>query len=762
MYQDAKYKAYSAAYPSSDIDPTQKNEQWHRQYAISLYANYVQGLTAIQVEEHEQIRVNRQYGAGRQSAEGYKDALLGRLDLNKNGQLEGRKSWANIDFNKIISVAPKFRRIIIGMFETQEHKVECNAVSEQAQVDKEDQKWKLWAEEDQKDFIQLIDKITGAKPKPKTYEPKTLEELELFDSMGGFKLQVEVAMEPALDFIHHFSGWPEIKSEMIGDAIDTGKMMCKDFTDPVTQKVGVRYVDPENSIYVLDENKGVSKFAELRYYSIENLRKELPHLKDEEINTLAVSFRNYCGNEQRLTNNIVDEKTGLKRYDDYIIPVLECEFGDTDVEYKTERKAKDGGTMVYTEPYKNGTPKVYNTETRKTNAIRIKVFRRAKWIVGSDICWDYGMQYDVPRPDKCDPKSSYHVKIMPGLPIMQQIIPNLDQIQLANLKIQNALAMAPGAGIAYEFSSLQGMTIGGKGMDPMDIIKMHRQASSFVYKATTHRGGMISPMAGKPFQELPGGIGQLLGELITIINMNLEQIRDVTGVNQVTDASSPESKQGLGVSQLAVSATTNSLKPIYSTYIKIYEECFANCTTRVLMSAKYNSGKVWVYEKSIGKTAQQVLKQGAEYGFEAMGIKVHALPTQKEIMDIEQQLQIAMTAGRNGQPAITMSEAFAVKRMINSGASLKYAEMFLAYRDQKNKEYDEKMQQENMAINAKNAQETETLKAKLLEEAAQKEHEREKDLKTHEANEEIRVARETLPIELQLLEKKSTQPAMAE
>ena len=739
MYQDLKYRDYRASFPSADIDPLTKDKKWHTEYCKSLYANYVQGLTAIQIGTHDQIAINRKYMAGRQDVDGYKDRLLGKQDRNEVGQLGGRKGWANVDFNKIISVAPKFRRIIIGMFESQEHKVECNAVSEQAQVDKEDQKWQMWAEEEQKDFVGVIDKITGAKPKPKDYEPKTLDELELYDMMGGFKLQVETSMEPALDFIHHFSNWNEIKSMLIGDAVDTGVMICKDFTDPVTQKVGARYVDPGDSIYTLDKDKQVSKFAELKYYTIENLRRENPDIDDEQARSLGQSFKTTCGNDSRNIENPVDETTGRRRYDDFLIPVLECEFADRNTNYKTERKTKYGETYLYPEPYRATGPKVYDTENKKTKAVGVNVFRRAKWVIGTEICWDFGLQFDVPRPDKNSPKSSYHVKVLPGIPIGQQIIPNLDQIQEANLKIQNGLAMSPGAGIAYEFSSLQGMTIGGKGMDPMDIIKMHRQSGSFVYKATAHRGGMISPMAGKPFQELPGGMGTLLQELILVINMNLEQIRDITGVNQVTDASSPDNKQGLGVSQLAVSATTNSLKPIYSTYIKIYEECFANCTTRVLLSAKYNDGKVWVYDKSIGRTAQKILKEGADYGFEAMGIKVHALPTQKEIMDIEQQLQIAMTAGRNGNPAISMSEAFAVKRIINSGGSLKYAEMFLAYKEKKNKEYELQVQTENMQLNAQNAQETEQLKAKNAQDALALETQAEKEKLVFETDQKIRL-----------------------
>jgi len=711
MYIDNKYKTYSASFPSSDINPDDKSKAWHLEYCKSIYANYVQGFSSVQHTEHAQMAINRSYGAGRQSTEGYKDRLLGKRDRNENGQLGGRKGWANIDFNKIISVAPKFRRIIIGMFESQDHKVECNAVSEKAQVDREDQKWLVWARQRQKDFISTVDKLTGAEGMPTQYQPETLDELELYDMMGGFKLQVEVAMEPALDFIHHFSNWKEIKSTLIGDAIDIGVMICKDFTDPQTQKVGVRYVDPIDSVFVLNKDKNVSKFAELVYYTVEDIRRELPEMTDDEVRNLSTTFKDFAGNELRYSQNPVDEKTGRRRFDDFIIPVLECEFADRDTVYKTERKTKYGETYLYPEPYRKNGPRMYDTETKKTMAFGVNIYRKAKWIIGTEICWDFGLQSDIPRPDKNIPKSSYHVKILPGLPIMQQIIPNLDQIQEANLKIQNGIAMSPGAGIAYEFSSLQGMSLGGKSMDPMDIIKMHRQSGSFVYKATVHRGGMVSPMAGRPFQELPGGMGNLLTELITVINMNLEQIRDITGVNQVTDASSPDNRQGLGISQLAVSATTNSLKPIYSTYINIYEECFANCTTRVLLSAKFNDGLAWVYDKSIGKTAQAVLKEAAEYGFEAMGIKVHALPTQAEIAAIEQQIQIAMAAGRNGTPAISTSEAFAVKRIISSGGSLKYAEMFLAYCEKKNREREAAIQEENMRLNAENAQKTEALKA---------------------------------------------------
>ena len=744
MYLDPSYENNKFGYPSDDIHPDLKDKDWHLKVAKALYSGFMNNNTVLSRSDYDDMLVGRMYGAGKQDPNQYKDTLIGKKEFAE----ATRKAWLNVNFKDIISVAPKFRRIVLGIFESQEHDIVATAIDESSNLTRQDLKWTAWAKKEEKDFIKFIDDFTNAKFLESEYEPASIEELELYESMGGFKLKTEVAIEGALSFVEYKSNWRMIKEKIVGDAIDIGIMMVKDYTDIVTKRVLKRYVNPYNSVYTIDENEEVSKFGEVRFCTIANVRRETG-LSEEEMFKLAQTFHNNRGS---LGNPYLDpmyNKDGSINinYDDFIVPVFEFEVASIDVRTKTARTKQDGQTYKFNEPIRttksgvNIAPKFWDSDTKKSELIGGKVFRKGKWIIGTDYIWDFGLQYDIPRPRKDEARSSFHVRKLDGVSMMLASKPHFDQIQLAHLRLQNAVAMAPQAGIAYEYSALSGMHVGGKGLDQMDLIKMHRQSGSFLYKATTHRGGMISPTSGRPFLELKGGIGPLLQELIEIINIHLESIRDITGINQATDASSPNPAVGLGVTQLAVASTNNSLKPIYTSYIDIKEKSSENCALRIQMVAKYNKG-YWTYDRALGGAAWEVLKEGADFTMSQMGIKIQALPTREEIDTISRALESSIQPGRDGKPSLTMSEYFAIKRILLAGGGLKLAQVMLAHREQKHAEEADKIQKENMALTSKAAQDQEGAKSQSRISEAQQQADIAAHLEAVKADQVIRIEKE--------------------
>jgi hypothetical protein len=741
MYLDSSYKSNRNGYPTDDIHPDLKGKEWHLKTAKAFYSSFMNNTTSTMTSDYDKMLLGRMYGAGKQGSDQYKDIIIGKKDFAE----AERKAWANINFDDIISVAPKFRRIVLGIFESQEHEITATALDEASGVIRNDMKWKAWAQKEHKDILKFVDEFTNAKTIDTEYEPASIEELELYESMGGFKLKTEVAIEGALSYVEYRSSWKMIKEKLIGDAVDIGVIVVKDFTDIVTKRVLKKYVDPYNSVYTLDENKEVAKFGEIKFYTIANVRKETG-MSEEELMHLA---QKYSGTTNSLGNPYLDIRFNADgsinvNYDEFIVPVFEWEVASMDVRYKTTRTTKDGEELTFNEPIrttKSGVkigPKVWDLDNKKTNQVGGKVFRKGKWIIGTDEIWDWGLQYDMPRPTKDEVRSSYHVRKLDGVPMMLACKPHFDQIQLGNLRIQGALAMAPQAGVAYEFSAMSGMNVGGKGMDPMDIIKMHRQTGSFIYKATVGRGGMISPVSARPFLELKGGIGPLLLECVQVITMNLESVRDITGINQITDASSPTPEAGLGVSQLAVASTNNSLKPIYTNYLDLKEKSSENCCLRLQMVAKYNKG-YYSYDKSIGKAAWTTLEEGADFTMSQMGIKIQALPTRDEIASISMALEKAIQAGRDGKPTLTMSEYFAIKRILLSGGGLKLAQVMLAHREQKRTEEAEKLQQDNMKLAADSAAQQEQVKSQARTAEAQQAFQLAKQMEKIKTDELIRL-----------------------
>lgn len=702
MYLDDKYQDNRYLLPKDDISPDAKGKEWHRKHCEHIYSKYLHDEAGIAYSHRDKIAENRKYGKGMQDTKKYMNIFLGK-------QTEGdeeRKGWMNVNWD-IFSVAPKFKRVIEGIFEVIDFYISANAIDESASTMKDDMKWRLWALAKEKQFLEFFNKAAGINVDQSKFLPSSFEQLQLFTQMGGIKLPLEIGMEGGLDYTFYLSDWQDIKKRLVNDFEDINKAAIKDYVDTVTNTIRVKYVDPGNAIIILDKDDNVIMAGEIINYPIKDLRRDSGLTEDKLLN-LAVDFNGKNGNPTVSWENDPDEY-GTYGYDHLGIPVLDCEWASIDSYYKTRRKKANDVTATYDEPYRKDAkgnlvpPKVKKTAKRETKRVDIKVFRRGKWIIGTEEIFDYGLQFTIPRPSDTEANSSYHYVELEGKSMMETIKPNLDSMQLTWLDLQNEKVQSPGSGLAIEYTSLQNMTLGGKKMDPLDIIKVYVQTNRLVYKATTHAGMLISPGAGKPIQELRGGIGPKLDEIIKQMKLDMDFIRENTGINEIVAASNPNPEVGVGQSEMAIAATNNVLKPILKGLTRLKEKTALNCALRLQLHARVN-GTYSGYYQPLGSTVMSVFKMSSTKTLHQIGIKLEAIPTAEEKRDIEIMLQNSVSGGRDGKPTITLSGYFAIKRLLFSGANIKYAQIIMADREAKMKAQELKLQRENMEIDKNNQQ----------------------------------------------------------
>jgi len=183
---------------------------------------------------------------------------------------------------------------------------------------------------------------------------------------------------------------------------------------------------------------------------------------------------------------------------------------------------------------------------------------------------------------------------------------------------------------------------------------------------------------------------------------DLDMMRELTGITDVVSASDPNPEVGLGQSQMAAVASSNALKPIFMGYRTIYLNTMRGSIMRLQVVAK-SSGGDSLYNRIIGMDSWRAIKIGSKRPLADYGLDVNVLPTPEDRQSIELQLQKASAAGKNGKPAISTSDYFAVRRMISSGSSLKAVQVFLANREMKQAQEDSRLQKENMEQNTKSA-----------------------------------------------------------
>jgi hypothetical protein len=691
-------------FPEDDINPDDKNEKWGKKWCEAMYARYRQNKTAIPYSSVAEFESLRLLADGRQDVKQYQKTLL---DITQKGA--AMTGYMNINWD-IPAILPKFLRVVEGMMEQTDHQVVATAVDPSASEEKEAAKLDMMYRMKFKEALEYIEQSMGV-DKSGEYVPESMEELNLYEGAGGFKLAKETEIEQGLDYTFYISEWKEIKKQLIRDACVINCLATKDYTDQYTKKVKVRYVDP--ACYVgqyskYNDHRNMEYGGEIIQETISNIRKLNPDVPESELIALARSYGGYGGNPV-LDSYSYNEDTHIGTYDGFLVDVMDAEWFSVNSKYKTKRKSPDGTENMYDEEW--GT--VRNTDKKKTEKYDIKVVYKCKWIIGTDHTYEFGLQYDVPRPGKKEVELSFHLYKLPYRSLVDLAATFVHQMVSAYFKLQNAIAKARPSGVAVEMTALQNISLGGDKLKPLELLKILTQTGDLIWKSTTHHGQPNIPGGRMPIQELQGGIGRQLEDFVKIWEFNASAIREMTGISQIADASAPNPEMSVGGSEIALAATNNALRPIYSGYLNIKEQCAKNIALRLQLLIKHDKEAYTGYMPVLGSIGVQVISVGADTVDADYYIKYEAKPTAERKATIKDAAIKAMSPDRDGIIGIELADFLMIERLLEGG-SLKYAEAFLNYKTKKNKEKQQKLQEANMNLDKQREQEAIQLKSQLM------------------------------------------------
>lgn len=711
-FKKKDYTEKNHAFPSDSIDPGKKDDSWFLKYFNAMYSYYLRDNGAIPYSRRFDYSLLRLYAEGNQPTTKYMDILCPRPEGKEGGSDIEREGWMNISWD-IISVAPKFLRIFTGMFEKMEHDIIATSVNPQAIEAKDEYKWRLWAKAKEADFIAEMNQYMGIEENKKDeWIPASMQELEMFME-ENFKLPTELSIELGCDYSFYISKWIEIKKRMLEDAFILGIKASQDYVDPIDNKVKARYLDPArlNTRYTNSKNfDNIDWWSYFDEKTIGELR-QLGYFTEEELFNIAKQYATWGNNpkEWEWNFNYFDTFAQFSNidagmpYDNYIVQCMYGEMISTDTEKYKIKKSSDGVTRTYKEKYSYSKD---STENKKVETHKYQCTYKGYWIVGTNCVYDCGKAYIVPRPDKKRPQLSLNAYKYANKSILASIVPNLDSFQIAWLKLQNAKAMAAPAGLQIEIGTLENIDIGGGTLKPLNILAIRRQTGDLLYKATTHHSEILSPNSGKPVSELQGGIGSQLNEFIQTMEFDLNLIRQQTGMNDIVDASTPNPEQPVKTSLMAVEAANNALQPVYSGYVYVKENVAKKFALRLQIMA--NNGEITGYMPSLGKNIVQVFNITKDVTFEDMAIKIQLRPTTEMKQAVRMAALEAERLGKN-QGGITHSDYLYIESKINEG-NLKYARMYLAYKEDLYQKQVAAMQDRNMQMNGQNAQDLEAAK----------------------------------------------------
>ena len=676
-------------YPSPFVPQEEKaKKEYGLEYFKKMYSEWGGKNTNNQDERRRRYEKIRSYADGIQDVSKYKDLL----------DVEGDTSYLNLDWSPV-SIVPKFVDVIVGGIVNQEHDIICKATDPISLRQRKKDEYRYYSNMINNDFYKRISQSLGKDVTPKGFTPESNDELDIYMNLD-YKQSLEISVEQGLKYIMDRNDFEETRKRVIRDLVVLGIGALKTSID-TQEGVKVRYVDPVNLVTSHSSKPdftGIQHAGEVYNITISELKRMAgDQFSEEEYKKIAESYTGKNNNPSNVTqNSFYDENLGSYSYDydDFSVNILDAEFLSVD-KIKYEKKENNfGGFSVNKKRGNYKAPKQSKNE-RQQMELNVKVVYAGKYIVGTDYIFDYGLLKNMTRPleNLVNTKLSYmiyqpNVYKMASKSITERMVPFADQIQLAHLKIQQLLAKARPKGAAFELGALENVPKGdGTNFTPLDLQEVYDQTGNIYFRRQADDGSMSHAM---PIVELENGIGKDMMSLIQIYQYNLQMIRDVTGINEARDASTPDKKSLVGVQKLALLASNNATRNINDGFLNITKRVCEDIVLKLQDFFKYSKNKS-IYNFALGNDLENNIEMMEELPLRSFGMFIEVAPDEEEKAILEQNIQISLS-----QQQLRIEDAIAVRRIKNA----KLANQMLILKRKKMQEEQQKIAEQNAQMNA--------------------------------------------------------------
>jgi hypothetical protein len=624
----------------------------------------------------------RLYARGEQSIQKYKD------ELSINGDL----SYLNLDW-KPVPIIPKFVDIVVNgmaerMFSVKAYSQDQYGVSKRTEYMESmmrDMDAKVY--NDQAAQMFNVDLYENKKEDL----PDSKEELDLHMQLN-YKQAVEIAEEQAINVLLDGNKYDLIRRRLLYDLTVLGIGCVKtgfNWSDGAT----VQYVDPANIVYSYTDSpyfEDIYYIGEVKTIPINELAREFDQLTESDLEDIHSNSgqRNIRGRRINETdrNKVQVLYFNYRTYTNDVYKVKETGSGG----YKAIEKPD---TFNPPEDKEGG----YSRLQRSVECI----FEGAI-ILGTDklIKWEKAENMMRSKSDFNKVKMNYSL-VAPRMyegrieSIVSRITGFADTIQLTHLKLQQVLSRMVPDGVYLDADGLAEIDLGnGTNYNPQEALNMFFQTGSVIGRSLTADGDQ-NP--GKiPIQQISNGAGQnKMGNLIQTYNYYLQMIRDVTGLNEARDGSSPDPKSLVGVQKLAAANSNVATRHILMSSMFLTSEVAEALSLRISDILEY-SPTADAFVQSIGAHNVATLKEMSELHLYDFGIFLELEPDEEEKQMLENNIQTALA-----QQLIDLDDAIDIREVRN----LKLANQLLKIKRRKKQERDQELQQQNIQAQAQaNAQ----------------------------------------------------------
>jgi hypothetical protein len=624
----------------------------------------------------------RLYARGEQSVQKYKDEMA----------INGDLSYLNIDW-KPVPVIPKFVDIVVNGISSKNYKVKTVAQDPASVAAKTRYTQALTNDMQAKQLLAELKGKLGAD----LYQSANPDSLPEDDEQLGLHMQlsykqaVEIAEEELISNLLANNKYDLINRRLNYDLTVLG-IACAKTNFNKSNGVTIDYVDPVNLVYSYTEDPNFSDIyyvGEVKSISLQELKKEFPYLDVEELREIEkyqgnTSYtRNYNGAYQ--DGNIVQVLYfEYKTYSNQVFKIKQTEQGLEKALQKTD---------FFNPPPSDN----FNVVSRS-----IEVLYSGAKILGHNkmLKWELAENMTRPLSDTTKVDMNYAI-VAPRMyrgrieSLVSRITTFADMIQLTHLKLQQVLAKMVPDGVFVDVDGLAEVDLGnGTNYNPAEALNMYFQTGSIVGRSMTQDGGMN---AGKvPIQELQtSAAGAKIQSLISAYQYYLQMIRDVTGLNEARDGSTPDRDTLVGLQKMAAASSNTATRHILQGSLFLTLRICENISKRVGDALKYPL-TADALKNSISIYNVETLKELEQLDIHDFGITLEVEPDEEDKLQLEQNIQVALQSG-----GIDLEDAIDIREINNT----KLANQALKYKRKKKIQQDQAMQQANIQAQAQaNAQ----------------------------------------------------------
>lgn len=635
---------------------------------------------------HNSFHNLRLYARGEQPVQKYKD------ELSINGDL----SYLNLDW-KPVPILSKFIDIVVNGISDRAFDIKAYSQDPYGVAKRTKYMESIIRDMQTKELNDFAKEAFGINlyENPVDSLPGSKEELELHMQLS-YKQGIEIAEELAINTVLDGNNYDLIKRRFYYDLATIGIGAVKNSFSK-SEGIKVEYVDPAYLVYSYTESpyfEDIYYVGEVKWVPLNELKKQFPELSDEELEQISKrGTQNYASTyDQSLSNLDARDSNTVQvlyfNYKTYMNEVYKVKETATGAEKAIERDDQ------FSPPADaEGFSKVSRS---------LEVLYEGVLVLGTDILlkWEMAKNMTRPKSDYTKVKMGYSI-VAPRMykgrieSLVGKCTGFADMIQLTHLKMQQVLSKMMPDGVYLDADGLAEIDLGnGTNYNPQEALNMFFQTGSVIGRSFTSEGDM-NP--GKvPIQPLQTGAGgQKLQTLIQTYNYYLQMIRDVTGLNEARDGSTPDSRALVGVQKLAAANSNTATRHILDSGLFLTAETAEGLSLRISDVIEFSPAKEALIQK-IGGFNVASLEEIKELHLYDFGIFLELSPDDEQKGMLENNIQTALSAG-----LIDLEDAIDIREIKN----LKLANQLLKLRRRQKQERDQAVQQQNIQAQAQaNAQ----------------------------------------------------------